>query len=201
MMEVTRMLTRTQYFNAVLEAMRRAEKEIFGSVTGSRPRESAEFLEEIVEEIKSAVSRGVRVRYMMPKGREKLYIGYKYTKAGAEVRYHGGLVVYDLRHMVVDDRIVVMGFPERVGVEQPTRAGIKVESESLAKIFRERFERLWNEAVPYHEYLARAVSDIRRTNPEISVELVARQLSLPSEEVERVWLTPAKRDIQDTFPG
>ncbi len=200
LMEVTRMLTRTQYFNAVLEAMRGASKEIFGSVTGAKPKDSTEFFDKIVKEIEAAVSRGVRIRYMMPKGREKLYVGYRYTKAGAEVRYHGGLVVYDLRHMVVDHRIVVMGFPEKIGVEQPTRTGIKVESESLAKIFKERFERLWEEAVPYENYLAHAVDDIKRTNPEISMELVAKQLELPVEEVEKVW-DRAPRGAVDTFLG
>ncbi len=199
LVEVTRMLTRTQYFSSVLEAMRGAVREIFGSVTGAKPKESTEFFDKIVREIEAASSRGVRVRYMMPKGREKLYVGYRYTKAGAEVRYHGGLVVYDLRHMVVDDRVVVMGFPEKVGVEQPTRTGIKVESESLAKIFRERFEKLWNEALPYDDYLARAVEDIRRTNPEISKELVAKQLDLPVEEINRVWGRTPKGP--DTFLG
>lgn len=190
LMETMRMLTRTEYFNAVLEAIRTSTKEIFGSITGAKPKGSSKFFEKIVKEIEMASSRGVKIRYLMPKGREKLYVGYRYTKAGAEVRYHRGLVVYDLRHMVVDDRIVVMGFPEKVGVEQPTRTGIKIESESLAKIFKERFERLWEEATPYDVYLKDLVEDIRRANPEISKDLVSKQLEIPMEEIDRVWGGP-----------
>ncbi len=187
LIEATRILTRTQYFNFVIEAMRGARRDIFGSITGARPRGSLEFFEKIVDEIKHAASRGVRIRYLVPEGRGRLYVGYRYTRAGAEVRYHGGLVVYDLRHMVVDDKIVVMGFPEKIGAEQPTRTGIKIESESLAKIFKERFEKLWKEAVPYEEYLRHVISGIKRANPEISPDLVAKQLDLPIEEINRVW--------------
>lgn len=187
LMGAMRIMTRTQYFNAVLEAMRSSTNEIFGSITGAKPRDSSEFFERVVSEIEIASSRGVRIRYMMPKGRERLYVGYRYNKAGAEVRYHAGLIIYDLRYMVVDDRIVVMGFPEKVGAEQPTRTGVKVESESLTKIFRERFDVLWEEAIPYDEYLAEVVGDIRRTNPEISKDLISKQLELPVEEIERVW--------------
>ncbi len=187
LIEATRVLTRTQYFHFVIDAMRSAKREIFGSITGAKPGESLEFFEKIVDEIQHATSKGVRIRYLVPEGRGCLYVGYRYTKAGAEVRYHSGLVVYDLRHMVVDDRVVAMGFPERVGAEQPTRTGIKIESESLAKIFKERFEKLWREAVPYEKYLSQVISDIERANPKISPNLVAKQLDLPIDEIDRVW--------------
>ncbi len=187
MFEVTRLLSRTLYFNSVLEALRSAKKEVFGSVTGSRPRGQSDFLDKVVEEIRAAVNRGARVRYLLPKGSERLYVGHLYRKAGAEIKYHGGLVVYDLRHMVVDNKIVVLGFPEKVGLEQPTRVGVKIESESLASIFKERFERLWEEAISYEDYLAQKIEDIRRANPNASVELVANQLGLPKEEVEEFW--------------
>ncbi len=187
LIEATRVLTRTQYFHFVIEAIRSARKSIFGSITGAKPRGSLEFFEKIVDEMRHAASRGVKIRYLIPEGRGRLYVGYRYTEAGAEVRYHGGLVVYDLRHMVVDDRVVVLGFPEKMGAEQPTRTGIKIESESLAKIFKERFEKLWKEAIPYEEYLEEVISDIKRANPEISPDLVAKQLDLPIDEVNRAW--------------
>lgn len=52
-----------------------------------------------------------------------------------------GLVVYDLRYMVVDDSIVLFGLPEKFGREQPTRRGFTIMSESLATMLRERFYR------------------------------------------------------------
>ncbi len=187
MFEVTRLLSRSLYFNVVIDALRSAKREVFGAVTGSRPREPSQFLDKIVSEIKAASQRGVRVRYLLPEGTDRLYVGHLYRKAGAEIKYHSGLVVYDLRHMVVDNKIVVLGFPEKVGLEQPTRAGTKIESESLASIFKERFERLWEEGINYEEYLSQKIREIRKTNPNASVELVARQLGLPEEEVAKYW--------------
>jgi hypothetical protein len=93
-------------------------------------------------------------------------MGSLYTTAGAEIRYHRRLIVNDLRYMVVDGKLVVIGLPEKSGEREPTRQGYAIPSEGMANLFRDHFERFWKspEALPYDVYLKDLVSEITKTN-------------------------------------
>jgi len=185
MIEMTRILTRAQYFNEVIDGIRNARNEIFGSITGAKPKESKAYFDKLLIELDRALKRGVKIRYLFPMDRDRLYVGYLYSQIGIEVRYHSGLVVYDLRHMVIDDYVVVLGFPEKTGYEQPTRVGIKIKSESLARIFRDRFEALWSEAIEYENYLNKVISEYVKANPDISPILISKELGVPIDEIKK----------------
>ena len=185
MIKTTRLLTRVQYFNEVIDGIRDAKNEIFGSITGAKPKGSRVYFDKLLKELDNAVKRGVKIRYLFPMDRDRLYIGYLYSQIGIEVGYHSGLVVYDLRHMVIDDHIVVLGFPEKTGYEQPTRVGIKIRSESLARIFRDRFEMLWREAIEYKRYLNKVINEYVKANPNISPILISKELGIPIDEIQK----------------
>ncbi len=183
-------LSRREYFSAVLDAMRGAREELVGAITGAPPRTEDE--EEAVSKIESliskAVSSGVRVRYVIPRAVTHIHVGYRYTRAGAEVRYRKGIVVYDLRYLVADGRKIVIGLPKPEGEEEPTRKGYVLESMTLAKLLLESFESHWQapDSVGYDEYAAQVISEMRKVNPGIADETIAGQLRIPVEEVRRL---------------
>ncbi len=189
-MQATRALSREEYFNLVVSTLRTASSEVFGVVTGSRPRTEIgrRALLRIVDSIEELSRKGVKIRYLMPMREESLGVGYMYTRRGAEVKYFPGLMVQDFRYMVVDGKVTVIGLPERVGSAQPTRLGYKIASEGLAALLKSDFEARWNsrEAASYEEYCKMVINRIRKTNPDVSNETIASHLGIPVDEVARL---------------
>jgi hypothetical protein len=183
------LLTRREYFDSVYDIYREANGWVIAIVTGNKPGESDRaIVENLLRLIESRVREGVKVRLVIPRGIDKLYMGYKYTQIGVEVMFHENLIIYDLRYTVADGRVVVMGFPIEVGEAKPTRRGVKVYSETLASILLKNFERYWlsSHAIKYEDYLKQYVDGVRETNPDITLEAISRQLDIPVDEIERV---------------
>jgi hypothetical protein len=111
-----------------------------------------------------------------------------YASAGAEVRFNPGVLVSDARYMLVDDKSVVVGVPERKGKNEPTKKGYVIPSETVAALFRADFETKWSspETMTYEAYLSEVVTKARSSNPGISTELIAANLRLDRKEVEGV---------------
>ncbi len=185
MYKAARVLSRQEYFIAVMEALVKANTEVFGCVTGSGPRaDHALTVDRILEQIKVESSKSVNIKYLIPRSPDRIEMGSLYTRAGAEVRYHRGLIVNDLRYMVVDKKLAVIGLPEKSGEREPTRQGYAIPSEGLANLFQDHFERYWKspEALPYEAYVKELISEITRMNVGISPDVVSRQLRIPDEE-------------------
>lgn len=185
MYKTARVLSRQEYFIAVMEALLKAKTEVFGCVTGSSPRADHELtVDRILDQIKVESSKGVNVRYLIPRSPDRIELGSLYTRAGAQVRYHSGLIVNNLRYMVVDGKLVVIGLPEKSGEREPTRQGYAIPSEGMANLFQDHFERYWKspEAFTYEVYVKDLVSEITRMNVGISPDVVSRQLRIPDEE-------------------
>ena len=172
-----------------MESIQTSEKKIHGVVTGSAPPTAeAEIIHKVTDAISQATSKGVNVRYLLPQSPDRLQMAQQYVRAGAEVRFNPVILVSDARYMIVDDRSVVIGVPERKGRDEPTRKGYVVPSESIAAMFREEFEKRWlsPETRGYRQYLAEVVAGIRSSNPAISTDLIASTLRVPKEEIESV---------------
>lgn len=189
-------LTRREYFTTSVEALQGAETTVEGMITGAPPDDHAAPVDRILETVRRAADRGVRVRYLLPTGRERLEMGHRYHEAGAEIRYHPGLLAGDARFMVVDDRIVVIGFPEHPGDEEPTRRGQRIYSEKVARLFAEDFEEKWTaeETMTLDRYLHRVVSDIVGSHPRTSSRRIADELDLPRERVQACLDEVARRE-------
>lgn len=180
-----RTLSREEYFRLVIETLQNA-KDVRAIVTGTRPTEASErYVNEILN-IMSKNNEG-NFKYLLIKSPEKLEMGSRYAKSGAEVRFHEGLVVYDFRFMLVDESYAVLGLPERVGESQPTRRGIKLESETLTKILLDYFNDYWKAAETYEKYASQVVSNLVEKNPNVSARTIAQQLNLDIEEVKRIY--------------
>jgi hypothetical protein len=194
MAKTTRILTRQDYFNAVIDAMQKAEKEVFGCITGRVPKGGdRKQVDKIISTLKTLSRRGVTIRYLLPKLPDRLCIGHQYTKAGAEVRYSNCLFVNDSRYMVVDDRFVILGIPEEKGDKEPTKKGYRVPSEGLGRILNEHFYNCWEHNIPYWDYLREVV---KQTNATPS--LLAKELRVSEEEVRKITAEDLKNSADDS---
>jgi len=183
---VADVITRQEYFVAVVDSIQRAQNQLCGSVTGSPPaHEEVEVIQQILAAITDAARRGVRMRYLLPLAPDRLQMGRRYKLSGAEVKFHPSLLMSDVRYTLVDDKIVLVGVPARKGKNEPTRKGFTIPSESVAYLFKTQFETQWssNEAKGYQEYLGELVTQARVSNPNVSVELMAGNLGVDTEDI------------------
>lgn len=178
----TKILTRHEYFLQVRDSMTDAGREVVGIITGRLPSEDdRKRTDDIVECIERLAKRGIKVRYLMPKFPDRLHIGSRYTNAGAEVRFSGGLIVNDIRYIVVDEQVVVFGIPETIGEKEATKKGYRLPSEGLAAILSGHFYGCWEKNITYEDYVREVVSQAGATS-----RLLALELQIDAEELERL---------------
>ncbi len=135
-----RVLTRQEYFLSIMDSMLDAKREIIGCITGRPPSgDDVTMTRHIVDMIERMSGKGVRIKYLLPKFPDRLQIGMRYRKAGAEVLFSSCLMVHSIRYIVVDERIAVLGIPEDTGEKEATKKGYKIPSEGLAAVLKEYF--------------------------------------------------------------
>jgi hypothetical protein len=104
-------ITRQEYFATVIDSQA-AERYFLATVTATPPTpEESAIVSMIVDSLSKASARGVNVRYMVPHSPDRLLMARRYKRAGAELRFHPGLVVSNARFMVVNDRTGSSGCP------------------------------------------------------------------------------------------
>jgi hypothetical protein len=177
----TKILTRQEYFLTVTDTMMEAKKELVGCITGRFPRgDDSKRTRDVVNNIENLVKRGVSVKYLMPRFPDRLHIGYLYTKAGAEVRYSSCLMVHNIRFIIADERLVVIGVPESVGEKEATKKGHRIPSEGLAIILNKYFKSC-EKQIGFKEYLKEVLS---QTGAE--PRHLASELQIDEEELQRL---------------
>lgn len=170
----TKTLTRVEYFLTVSESLLESKIEVCGCVTGRRPLgEDEKKIETVLNNIRHTTSRGVKVRYILPKLPDRLYMGCLYEKAGAEIRYAGCSLVHSMRYMVSDNRLVVIGIPELEGEKNSTNRGHKLPSKGLAYILKNHFDDCWDRDLPLQGYIKEVM-----THTGMSVKQVSRELAI-----------------------
>ncbi len=168
----TKILTREEYFITVTDSMMEAKVEVIGCITGRLPTgDDKKRTRDVINNIERLTRQGVQVKYILPKFPDRLHIGHLYTKAGAEVRYIGCPVVHDIRYIVVDDRLVVIGIPESTGEKEATRKGYRIPSEGLAVILKEHFYKCWDKNISYKEYFREVIKQTGATLKQLAQEL------------------------------
>lgn len=183
---VADVITRQEYFVAVVDTIQRAEKSLLGSVTGNAPSpEEGEIIQQILDSLAGASKRGVNVRYLLPYSPDRLRMGALYAKTGADIRFNPSVLISDARYMCADEKHVLVGVPDRTGRNEPTRKGYSIPSESVTRLFAKEFEDLWNstESVKYEDYIKELVGQARAANPKASPELIASNLRIGKEDV------------------
>jgi len=180
--KATRTLTQHEYFITVVDAMMDARKEVFGVITGRMPKgDDKKRTREIVLNLEKLRDSRVNVKYVLPRFHDRLHIGWLYTKAGAEVYYSSCAHVHDLRYMVVDDKLSLIGLPESVGEKEATKKGYRLPSEGLARILKAGFAICLNDSVSYDEFLR---DTIRQTGA--PMKTLSGELGIPEEELMRI---------------
>jgi len=184
--KATKMLTRLEYFLTVTDSMTEAKEEVLGCVTGRRPiGDDEKRLRDILKTIEKLTRDGVRVRYLLPKFHDRLYTGYLYTGAGAEVKYAACSMIHSMRYIIVDGRLVVIGVPESVGEREATKKGYRIPSEALASILKSHFYDCWQKNVTFEEYVGEV---LKQTG--LSVKQLALELNIEANELERLLTRP-----------
>ena len=178
----TRILARFEYFQIVNGALHKARTDVDCLVTGRRTDASdREALTELLESIKAAVHRGVKIRYLLPKLQDRLFMGYKYYSAGAEVRYASGFVAHSLRFVIADRSSVIIATPQSTGVDEATRKGYLLASDELALILEDHFETHWKQAVDLKDYASDVINETG-----LSLDQLAQELEIASSELNRI---------------
>lgn len=178
----TKILTRQEYFLSVIDSMMDANTEVIGCITGRYPAgDDIKMTRDIADNIEKLAKRRVRIKYLLPKFPDRLHVGHIYTKAGAEVWYSNCLIVHNIRFIIVDERLIVIGIPESIGEKEATRKGYRIPSEGLAMILKGYFDQCEKQQTSYEDY-AREVMRQTGTTP----KLLARELHIDEEELERL---------------
>ena len=183
---VADVITRQEYFVAVIDTIQSAESSLFGSVTGNPPSsEEGEIIQQILDSLNGASRRGVKIRYLLPHSPERLRMGGLYSKSGAEVKFNPAVLISDARYMCADGKVVLVGVPDRSGGNEPTRKGYSIPSESVCRLFAKEFEALWDspDSIGYGGYVRELVGKARASNPTASPELIASNLHIGKEDV------------------
>lgn len=181
----TKVLSRQEYFLTVTDTMMDAKTEVIGAITGRLPvGDDKKRTKSVTENIERMTKNNVSVRYLMPKFPDRLHIGYMYTKAGAEIRYSDCAIVHDIRYMVADDRVAVIGLPESTGEKEATRKGYRIPSEGLAAILKEHFYSCWDKNITFENYLKEVIKQTGATP-----KLLARELQIDETELEKFTQT------------
>ncbi len=127
LLSVADVITRQEYFVAVVETIQRAERSLIGSVTGSAPAmEEGEVIRQLLRSIGEAAKRGVRIRYLLPPAPDRLRMAKSYSANGSDVEVNPSLLISDARYMCADEELVLVGVPERRGRNEPTRRGYAI---------------------------------------------------------------------------
>jgi hypothetical protein len=177
----TRVLTRQEYFFSIMDAMLDAKSEIIGCITGRSPSgDDAKMAMHIIDAIEKMTRKGVSIRYLLPKFPDRLQIGVQYTKAGAEVRFSSCLMVHNIRYIVVDEKIVVLGIPESIGEKEATKKGYAIPSEGLATVLRDYFNGC-EKQTSLKEYLHEVIEHSGAT-----IEHLAREFHLAESDLKNL---------------
>lgn len=180
--KATKTLTQHEYFITIMDTMVDAEKEVIGVITGRMPKgDEMKRTKEIVLNIEKLCENGVKVTYVMPKFQDRLHVGWHYTKGGAEVYYSSCAHVHDLRYMVVDHKVSILGVPESVGEKEATKKGYRIPSEGLGLIMKNSFMGCLNDSVSFEEFVRET---IKQTGAPIKT--IARELNIPEAELEKI---------------
>jgi hypothetical protein len=182
----TKVLTRQEYFFSIMDAMLDAKREIIGCITGRPPSgDDAKMARHIIDSIEKMTKKGVSIKYLLPKFPDRLQIGVQYTKAGAEVRFSSCLMVHNIRYIVVDERIVVLGIPESIGEKEATKKGYAIPSEGLATVLKDYFSGC-DKQTSLKEYLHEVIEHSGAT-----LEHLAREFHLAESDLKNLLQSEA----------
>jgi len=179
--KATRVLTRQEYFLTIIDSMMDAKEEIVGCITGRPPVEDdIRMTRTIIENIKQITQKGVRITYILPKFPDRLHIGFRYMKAGADILYSSCLMVHNIRFIIVDERVVVMGVPEITGEKESTKKGYRIPSEGLAMVLKNYFNTCEKQST-FTEYLHEVMKQTGTTP-----EHIAREYNIEEQELRKL---------------
>jgi hypothetical protein len=179
--KATKILTRQEYFLMVIDAMMGAKDEIVGCITGRIPGgEDRQMTRDIIATIENLSKNKVRVKYLLPKFPDRLHIGYLYTKAGAEIFYSSCLMVHNMRFIIVDEKIIIIGIPEIVGETEATKKGYRIPSEGLAMVLRNYFNTC-EKQTNFTDYIKEVMDQTGAT-----LQHLAREYKIDEQELIRL---------------
>ena len=163
--KTTRILARFEYFQIVNDAISKSRASLDCLVSGRKTDASdSDNLNNLLNSVREAARRGIKIRYLLPKMQDRLFMGYKYRLAA-------GFVAHSLRYVVVDQSYVILATPQELGVNEATRKGYLLVSDELATILGSHFETHWEKAVSFKQYMSEVMNETALSVPELAKEM------------------------------
>ena len=193
MITETEKLTRREYFQNIYDVLNNSEEYFYSFVTFKKyGGEDDSNVDELIKIIKSR-SEETKLKYLAPKERNILKMGYLNTSIGAEVRFHVGLLANDLRFSISDNIYSIIGIPS-LERNSGTFKSIKIKSGELTKILKVQFDTFWEVGISYQDYLQETVEEIKDSNPNINDIEIAEYLDVPIEEIRKKMSNHAENE-------
>ena len=184
MIDETEKLTRREYFQNIYDVLNNSGEYFYSFVTfkkyGGGDDSNVDELIKIIEN----KSTKIKLKYLAPKERNILKMGYLNTSIGAEVRFHVGLLANDLRFSISDNIYSIIGIPS-LERNSGTFKSIKIKSGELTKILKVQFDTFWEVGISYQDYLQETVEEIKDANPNINDIEIAEYLDVPISEIRK----------------
>ncbi len=180
------LLNRTEYEQLIIDQVAHADERILCFWYSLHAEEHDESYTKINCLLDAADDRGVVVRVVTSQQTPRIYPAFQLVERGVELRFQETLLGDDLRFMLADRDMSVLGLPASNGPdERQSVHGVGVPGRKLSSLLFGYFESQWSDAAEYEEYVGRLV---RRgiDDDETRAELVATELQLPVQEVRRL---------------
>jgi len=135
------------FYPVVMKALKNANEsiEIIAFKLSYYPKYRNSKENKLVWELIKARERGVKVRILLDEYPNKNSAYSLLKSRGIDIKYDSKNVTTHAKVIIIDGKIVILGSTNfsYYGLEKNHEANIYIESEEVAKAFRDYFERLW----------------------------------------------------------
>ena len=135
------------FYPVVMKALKNANEsiEIIAFKLSYYPKYRNSKENKLVWELIKAKERGVKVRILLDEYPNKNSAYSLLKSRGIDIKYDSKNVTTHAKVIIIDGKIVILGSTNfsYYGLEKNHEANIYIESEEVAKAFRDYFERLW----------------------------------------------------------
>jgi hypothetical protein len=189
----TTVLSRILYEVVIEEEMKHAKDRIYcywhslHAVHPGPPDDgSADRYRKINKEL-IAAHKKMDVKLIVARDPDRIPGAYQLIKAGVPVKFQKTLSFSDLRFSLFDDTKTVIGMAEsQINSDKPSRHGVAVANHKLHAMLLRYFDGEWETASELDDYLCSIVTEEDLKDPTNPDEMIAEQLGVQIEDVERI---------------
>jgi hypothetical protein len=195
----TEQLTREEYELLILRGILTAEKRIYCYWHSLHPVAGSENYKKINTGLMQKTKEpGVTVQVVVASDPSRIAPAYELVKEDVDVRFKNSLTVSDLRFSLFDEQMCVIGVPETsIPDGKPSKHGVDTLSRKMNALLAEHFEQETSkDTYDFYEFVALQCCKVLK-EPTNSVEMVAEQLRVDKEVIERACQTHCNEVLEE----